>query len=305
MKRSKIKSLLLFFPSLEYLFFRVLVFLINLMPVSVEERLAEGIGFLLFLRKRRRDFSIQNLRQAFPKKTQKEIEQIGRGSMQGMIKVIFEFLRIPLISKNPQKYIELQGAEHAWKALENQKGAIFAVSHFGNWELAGVALAAANFPIHAIGKPHKNPFVTAYIKRLRGLTGLKTINQKGAVQKCIHLLKKNQMIGMLIDEHAKKGAVWVDFFGQKAATSALPALLALKHETPIIPALSYRKANGKSVFIIGEPFKLKRTGNHEADVIANTQQYMHYFEKEIIKHPAEWTLWMHNRWRWQDLAQTA
>ncbi len=295
----------LFVSYAAYLFFRLLALIVNALSAAATVRLAETVGALLFLRKRRREFCIQNLRQAFPGKSEEEIKKIGRGSMQSMIKVIFEFIRIPAISKKPVDFIEIRGDEKVRQALQKGKGVLLAVSHFGNWELSGIAAAAAGLPLHAIGKPHKNPFVDAYIKRLRGLTGLKTIDQRGAVQQCIRLLKQNQVIAMLIDEHAKKGGVWVDLFGQKALTSALPAMLALKYDTPVIPAFFYRETGQKSRLVFGEPFLLKRTGDYQADVSANTQEYMHYLQKEIIKRPADWTLWMHNRWRWQDSHQAA
>ncbi len=225
--------------------------------------------------------------------------------MQGMVKVIFEFIRLPLISKRPEDYIEIKGEENAWRALESGKGVIFVVSHFGNWELAGMAIAAKGLPIYAVGKPNKNPFLDKYIKRLRGLTGLKTIDKHGAVQKCVRLLKQNQIIAMLIDEHAKKGEVWVNLFGHKAATSALPATLALKYNSPVIPIFFYRERDKKSSLIFGKPFALKRTGDYQADILSNTQEYMRYLQGEIVKRPGDWTLWMHNRWRWEDSHQAA
>ena len=155
--------------------------------------------------------------------------------------------------------------------------------------------------MHAIGKSYKNPFMNNFVRRLRGSTGLKTINQEGGVKKSIELLKQNQIIAMLIDEHAKKGAVWVNLFGRKAATSGLPATLALKYKTPVIPTFFYRKM-GKALLTFDEPFPLLKTGDFHFDVIANTQQYMLRLEKELIKRPEDWTLWMHNRWRWQDCA---
>lgn len=285
---------------LNYLFFRALTFVVNSLNAFASTRLAEAIGSLLYLRKRRREFCTRNLHQAFPQKTEKEIQQIGRGSMQNMIKVIFEFIRLPIISKKPAAYIEIEGEENVWQALGQGKGVILVVSHFGNWELAGIAAAAKGIPLHAIGKPHKNTFVDRYIKRLRGLTGLKTIDKQGAVQKCVRLLKQNQVIATLIDEHAKKGAVWPYFFGQKAATSSLPAVLALKYGCAVVPAFFYRERNKKSVLVFGKAFPLKQTDDTKADILANTQNYMRYLQQEIMKRPEDWTLWMHNRWRWDD-----
>lgn len=291
---------------LVYLFFRALTLAVNGMSAFASARLAELIGSLLYLRKRRREFCMRNLRQAFPKKSEKEIQRIGRGSMQNMVKVIFEFIRLPIISKRPSAYIEIKGEENVWKALSERKGVILVVSHFGNWELAGIAAAAKGIPLHAVGKPNKNAFVDRYIKHLRGLTGLKTIDKEGAVQKCVRLLKQNQVIATLIDEHAKKGAVWPDFFGRKAATSSLPAVLALKYGCAVVPAFFYREKNRKSRLVFGPAFPLKKTQDTKADILAITQNYMHYLQCEIMKRPQDWTLWMHNRWRWNDaLSQVA
>ena len=38
------------------------------------------------------------------------------------------------------------------------------------------------------------------------------------------------------------------------------------------------------------------TGDYEADLFANTQQYAKWLEGEIRKQPNDW-LWMHRRWR--------
>ena len=274
--------------------------MINSLSDAAVSGLAETIGVLLFRRKRRRVFSVNNLRRAFPEKPQKEIEKIGQESMQNLMKVIFEFIRIPGIAKNPEAYIEIRGIEHVGQALQDGKGLILAVSHFGNWELAGIAAADKGMPLYAVGKSYKNPRINHFIRGLRGMTGLQTIDQKGAVRKSIQLIKKNKVIAMLIDEHAKKAAVWVNLFGQKAATSALPAMIALKYRTPVIAVFFYREKNKRSTLVFDKPFPLIETGDYDSDVTGNTQQYMRRLEKELIKRPADWTLWMHNRWRWNE-----
>ncbi len=305
MKTEEVKRSGSFFSYVRYLFFYLMTLVISRMSPKVSARLAEWIGSLLFLRKRRHDFCIQNLRHAYPKKPEAEIEKIGRGSIQNMVKVIFEFIRIPKMAKKPQDFVEIQGEQYVREALKEGHGVVLAVSHFGNWELAGMAAAAQGLPMNAIGKPNKNPFIDRYIKRLRGLTGLKTIDQQGAVQKCIRLLKQNKVVAMLIDEHAKKGGVWVKLFGQKASTSGLPAAMALKYKAPVIPAFFFRETDKKSRLIFGRPFELKQTGHFHEDILENTQQYVRHLQAQIMKRPADWTLWMHNRWRWSDTPQAA
>ena len=93
----------------------------------------------------------------------------------------------------------------------------------------------------------------------------------------------------------------MDFFGRKAATSALPAMLALKYDYPVVPAFFYRNENGHSAIKYGPQFPLIRTGDLQTDLLANTQQYVTKIEEEIRKRPGDW-LWAHRRWRTPETA---
>ena len=283
---------------LEYLFFRVIAFLINLLNVHQARCLADHMGFCLFwLLKKRREVALTNLRLALGKeKSEEELVKIAVGSMQNLVQVAFEFIHIPKMIKNGDLLWQIKGADRVWKALEGKKGLIVTVSHFGNWELMGHAAAAEGFPIHAIARPVKNPYVYSYIKRLRGSTGIKSIDKGGAARATIKRVKQNQMIAMLIDQHERQGGVWVDFFGRKACTTSLAAILALKYDTVILPTFFYRGEPDFFELHFNEPFPLIRTGDYEADLVANTQQYVNHIEREIRKRPEDW-LWMHRRWR--------
>jgi KDO2-lipid IV(A) lauroyltransferase len=41
---------------------------------------------------------------------------------------------------------------------------------------------------------------------------------------------------------------------------------------------------------------LVRTGDHEADIIANTQKFTKVIEDYVRKYPEQW-LWVHRRWK--------
>jgi Kdo2-lipid IVA lauroyltransferase/acyltransferase len=282
---------------IEYLFFRFLAFLFNLLSVYQSAAFADFIGSALYkFMKKRRETAVLNLRAAFPEKNESEIQALAKASMQNMVKVALEFIRIPKIMRHEDISWEIRGLEYCRKALEGNKGFVVTVSHFGNWELMGLAAANAGLPLHAIARPIKNPFVYNYIKHLRLVAGYQSIDKDGAARATIKLLKQNKMIAMLIDQHERQGSVRVDFFGRDASTSTLPAILALKYKVPIIPTFFYRERPNFFIHTFDEPFKIIDTGNYEADLVANTQQYVSRIEEEIRKRPADW-LWMHRRWR--------
>jgi KDO2-lipid IV(A) lauroyltransferase len=73
-------------------------------------------------------------------------------------------------------------------------------------------------------------------------------------------------------------------------------MLALKYDYPVLPAFFYRDESGVSKIKYGPIFPLIRTGDLQADLLANTQQYVAKIEEEIRKRPGDW-LWAHRRWR--------
>jgi Kdo2-lipid IVA lauroyltransferase/acyltransferase len=283
---------------LEYGLFRILAFLLRLIPLRVSYKIADALGmFAVRFLGIRRETMLKNLRQAFGKeKTETELLRIAEQSIQNLSKLVFEFLRTPEASAYPERYIEPPDVMPLMEAVEKKGGFIAIVSHFGNWEWLAIPIKKYGLHVHAVGRPLKNPYLYRYIREMRKAANLTNIEKSGAVRSSIEVLKQRGILAVLIDQHESRGSVWVDFFGRKAATSMLPAMLALKYEYPVLPAFFYRDESGSSKIKYGSLFPLIRTGDLQADLLANTQQYVTKIEEEIRKRPGDW-LWAHRRWR--------
>ena len=282
----------------EYLAFRILAFLFRLIPLRISYKIANVLGMVAvrFLGVRR-EIMLKNLRLAFGKeKTEAELLRIAEQSIQNLSKLVFEFLRTPEASTHPERYIEPPDVAALMEAVEKKGGFIAVVSHFGNWEWLAIPIKKQGLHVHAVGRPMKNPYLYRYILEMREAANLTNIEKSGAVRSSIGVLQQNGILAVLIDQHESQGSVWVDFFGRKAATSTLPAMLALKYEYPVLPAFFYRDESGYSKIKYGPLFPLIRTGDLQADLLANTQQYVAKIEEEIRKRPGDW-LWAHRRWR--------
>ncbi|MFH1208634.1 MAG: lysophospholipid acyltransferase family protein [Candidatus Omnitrophota bacterium] len=282
----------------EYVAFRALAFLLRLIPLQISYKIANVLGiFAVRFLGVRKEIMLKNLRLAFGKeKTEAELLRIAEQSMQNLSKLVFEFLQTPEASTHPDRYIEPPDVAALMEAVEKKGGFIAVVSHFGNWEWLAIPIKKQGLHVHAVGRPLKNPYLYQYILEMREAANLTNIEKSGAVRSSIGVLQRNGILAVLIDQHESQGAVWVDFFGRKAATSTLPAMLALKHEYPVLPAFFYRDENGYSKIKYGPLFPLIRTGDLQTDLLANTQQYVAKIEEEIRKRPGDW-LWAHRRWR--------
>ncbi len=279
---------------LRYVFYRIGIFLINLIPLSVVLWAADGLGrAVLRLNKRRIAMTRHNLKQALQdRKSDREIEQIIDEVNGRLFQVAVEFLRIPQLVRS----VPMRNPERIWDALKAKKGAILLVSHLGNWELSAIGGGAEGLPIHAVGKPSNNPHIDEYIQKIRGKTGLQTIDKSGSVKDVSRLLKENQVICLTIDQRVPDGEP-VDFLGQTAYLSSFPALLALRYGTPVIPCLMHRTP-GPGYFVQTEmPIPLVRGKDLRDTLHINTQNYASFIEAEILKDPGDWILWRHNIWK--------
>ena len=287
---------------IQYILFRILCFILNLVPFSITLKLGKAIGRLLYLTLPKfRKVALENIRFAFKNKTEHEVKHIAVQSFENLGMFAVEVIRIPEIIKNIRKYIVMQNEGPMFKALDQGKGIILIVSHFGNWEwmavVAGIRFHEKNRKINAVARSLGNPFLYRYVvEKLRGVTGLRTLDKKGAAREVIKHLDQNEVVCVLIDQHERHGSVPVPYFGRQAWTTSLPAVMALKKQAVVIPVFSFRQENKPTLAKLGEPFGLIQTGDYGKDVVANTAQYMKTIEEVVRNQPGDW-LWMHARWR--------
>lgn len=288
---------------IQYLLFRVLCFIPNSMPFSWALKVGQfGGRIFYYLLGRYRRAALENLNEVFGKeKSASEIKKIAIRSFENLGYFAIEFIRIPKIVNRLKQYVIIQNEEFVFQALEAKRGLILIVSHFGNWEWMGVAAGQRareeGINIKAVARVFGNPFLYQFTtQKLRGATGLQTINKKGAAREIIKYLDQNEIVCILIDQHERYGSVPVPYFGREAWTTSLPAVMAVKKNVPVIPVFSYRNPGQPTVIKLGEIFPVIRTGDYETDLIENTKQYVRLIEEVVKKRPGDW-LWMHSRWR--------
>jgi KDO2-lipid IV(A) lauroyltransferase len=256
--------------------------------------------FLLFyqLAPRRRLIAIHNLKRAFPGKDMDEIVAIAKGVYRNMAIVAADFFDIPkLTPDNLSDLIEVEGLEHCRRALEKNKGVLMFGAHFGNWELGAIALSLTVKPSVVIYRILDNPLLENLVTWVRSCTGNIPLAKDFAMRSMLRHLKKNDILGILIDQNVSVAeGVFVDFFGRPACTTTGLVLLALHTGAPVLPGYALRLDDGRYRFTFGEEVELVRTGDREQDIIVNTQNFTRIVEDTVRQYPDQW-LWVHQRWK--------
>ena len=291
------------FPPLQlvvYVFVRAVIAVAHMFTYRYLHRigrLAGKVGYVLDVKHRR--IAEKNVFRAegMPKEPA-AVARFVRRVYEHMGLLSVETLMLPrlMACHDVERYVKLEGGEKIEALLKEGKGVILVVAHLGNWELAGQVCALAGMPIHIIARPVENPLFNDYLTRTRTKTGAKLIIKYGAFAEAGRLLKTNQVVAVLADQDARKGGVFVPFFGRPASTVRSPALLALKFGAPIVLGRTYRVGRNRHLVRIEETIRPGRYETIDQGVAELTAAFTSRLEAFIREQPEQW-MWLHARWK--------
>lgn len=226
---------------------------------------------------------------------------IARRSFVNLGRSAFEVLMLSRRSHPPiERLCAIEGEERLKTALAAGRGVIFLTGHLGNWELMAALVTRRGYPASVVATPVYDPRLDRLLVDARARHGVHTIS-RGSPSAARHLLsglRRNAILGMLIDQDTDVDGVFVPFFGRPAYTPAGPAALALKTGAPVIFGFILREGASRHRLILQGPIELIRTGDPGRDIRENTARFTREIERFIRSHPDHW-VWMHNRWKRQ------
>ncbi len=287
--------------------FMLLGFTTRKMSRTQALRLARLLGYLACdVFRIRRNLVLDNLRQAFPEKSEQEIKKLARQTYINQARNIIELLRVPLIrnEQDARSLIEIRADASFHESIAQGRGAIVVSAHLSSWETIGVCAGVLLTPLHIVVKPIKNKYLDSRINQLRTMHGNRAISKDQAVRQGLQVLKSGGIIVILGDQSKKHGNFYTDFLGRKSSVVLGPAFLALKAKVPIFVETCRSLDSGRYLVDIKEVTTNDLEYTRES-IKTLTVRYTKVLEKFIRNHPDEW-LWLHDRWkRTKDMDQAA
>jgi KDO2-lipid IV(A) lauroyltransferase len=206
-------------------------------------------------------------------------------------------LKIPRLLRHHDvsRYVKLVRFDILERCRQEGLGVIVVIGHLGNWEVGGLAVTLAGFPIQSLARPITNPWIDRYLNRFRTQTGQRTIPRDRALGEMIRVLSKGGMLVVQVDQDARNLGVYVNFFGRPASTHRAPATLSLKYRSPVVLVNTYREGQ-INYAVCSEPIYPDGFRDRPNPVKALSQAYSARFEEFVRQHPDQW-FWMHDRWK--------
>jgi KDO2-lipid IV(A) lauroyltransferase len=192
--------------------------------------------------------------------------------------------------------VKVTNSEVFLRAYAEGKGVILLVPHMGNWEVCGRWHGEQGVIQHAVVRQQKQEWMNRIVTSIRSKNLIQEIDKKNGLRKVVAALRRGEMVSILIDQHAQKEAVEVQFFGQPAMTHASVALLAMRTGCHVLVCSGFRYPDGSFGGIFSDPIPTTQTGDREADLVENTQRYVSVLEHYVRENPQDW-MWMHRRWK--------
>lgn len=210
-------------------------------------------------------------------------------SNYGMTFVEYIFLKD---FRNSNSHIEISGLDIIENINKENKKVIFISGHFANFELMSMELTKRNVSLATIYRPLNNFFLNPFMEYLRRKYICKNQIKKGisGVKDALSYLSDGHSIAMMVDQRLSEGEM-INFFGEPALTTTLPAQLASRFDLEIVPIYLERKGEDSFLMEIKNPinFMSKSKGEMTAEINRSLEQM-------IIRNPSQW-IWTHNRWK--------
>lgn len=285
---------------LEYAAALPFIKILGILPRPFARSAGIGVAWLVYLfHVRLRRVGMRNLALAFPEKTEAERARILRGEFASLGRQLAEVCHFPRYTKeNVDEVVVYDGFENFAQARSRGKGVLFLTAHFGGWELSAFAHSLHGNAMNVVARALDNKYLDRLIQQNRTRHGNRIVEKDDFVRGLLGAMKAGESVGILMDTNmTPPQGIFVDFFGIPACTASGLARIALRTDAAVVPGFTIWDEKLKKYRLRFEPaVELVRTGNLDADILANTQKFTSIIEEFVRQYPDQW-LWVHRRWK--------
>jgi KDO2-lipid IV(A) lauroyltransferase len=241
-----------------------------------------------------------NLKAAFPDKSDREIETILRGVWDNLGRVVAEFVNLDRLGigdiEGQTAIVSTAEERERLYAIRRAPPTLIFGAHLANWEVpAAIGAAVGNQSAVLYRRPNIGAVADAVMAMRSNVMGTMIPQGLDAPLRLARAIQDGKHAAMLIDQHFSRG-VEVTFFGRRCMANPLIAMLARQLECPVRGVRVIRQPDDRFRGHISDEIPLPRDAEGKVDIAATMQDLTSMIETWVREYPDQW-LWLHRRWR--------
>lgn len=234
-----------------------------------------------------------NLSRVHPDADGIRLRELSRAGMRSYMRYWMESFRLPTWSRERiGQAITVKGLEQLNEAMAAGRGAVLALPHMANWDLAGAWIASAGgYPFTTVAERLKPESLFDRFVAYRESLGMEVLALTGSdvsvVGTLARRLREGKLVCLVGDRDLSEAGIQVDFFGEPTRMPAGPAALAQRTGAALFPvSLWYdgpmlRAEVHPEVKPVGE-------GPRQEQAAAMTQAMADVWAEAIREHAVDW-----------------
>ena len=214
-------------------------------------------------------------------------DDLVRAALISYLRNLYEVLALP--SWSPRRVVTTVTTEGelAFRAAVASTGAVAALPHSGNWDLAGAWACLTRLPVTTVAEALPEGGFESFVQ-FRERLGMEVLSHRdpAAIGRLVGAVRRGRLVCLLADRDLGGRGLPVRWRDQPITMPAGPALVARRSGAALVPAVSqYTPAGMKIIFGRQIEHRPGRDG-----LTAMTQQVADVFAERIAEQPQDWHL---------------
>ena len=275
-----------------------LLYLLSLLPWPVLYFIGDCACWILYdVMGYRKNVVMNNLKIAFPEKTDQELKTIARKFYHNFVDTFIEAIKIISVSKQEIARRFVSDFSVMDELIQQGKNIQIHAMHNFNWEIANWELSMRlRIPLLVVYMPIQNKAINKIFMDLRSQFGAILLPATDFRSKFRPYINKRYALGLVADQSPGDPglAYWLPFFGVLTPFVTGPEKGARLNNTAVVFLNFYKLKRGyykiDCTLVTTDPRSLP-----EGEL---TRRFVHYLEEKIRERPDNY-LWSHRRWKMQ------
>jgi lauroyl/myristoyl acyltransferase len=263
------------------------------LPEPAADALGRRIADLTWRRRGKGVLRLEaNLARVVPDATPERLAELSRAGMRSYLRYWMESFRLPTWSKQRiRDGFEPKDVHLLEEALAAGNGAILALPHMGNYDLAGAWVTTKlGVPFTTVAERLKPETLYDRFVAYREGLGMEVLPHTGgaAFGTLARRLRGGGLVCLVADRDLSASGIEVSFFGDTARMPAGPAMLSVQTGAPLLPVTLWYDESAVMRGQVHPAIEVPKDGTRTEKAKAMTQRMADAFASGIAEHPEHW-----------------